>query len=360
MNPQPGGSSRRPREYRAITLARAARRRRPERQLSERRRPQWRRAGRRRRKRQTIPRHELSGGPELVAPQRQLPRTAVPTVRPERWRTEWWRAERQRPKRQLSGNGGRTSRYERRRAPGTATIRTATSPNGVPRTRVAGGSGGVTVMPNASAPFVIPTDIGGKQVPAVPPPPPVASLPAIPTPSFPSLEAEDRGHDRPGRPDRGGPRRDRGRSRTHRRCPRVRAGAATAAAAAAAATPSILYRTFCRRRVQGPRSSPGRSVDRLLGSRDFIHDGIDVVDAEAILTPPGRAFDFSDPAAVGQLVTALKKIADARQGTVRPGESPYRVLIRFRVAWRWCRELLHPLPGHSGTGFPMSREESGR
>jgi hypothetical protein len=107
---------------------------------------------------------------------------------------------------------------------------------------------------------------------------------------------------------------------------------------------------------RGPRTTPRPpSVGRLLGNRDFILT-IDVVERGAILTPPGRAFDFSDPGAVGQLVTALRKIAEARQATVRPGETPYRVLVRFRVAGDGRRNYYALYPAVQELGFPMSRE----
>ena len=217
---------------------------------------------------------------------------------------------------------------------------------------VAGGSGGVTVMPNASAPFVMPTDIGGKQVPAAPPPsPPVASLPAIPTPSFPSLEPKIEPIDpaaqiAAAQAGQGADPAPIGGARSS-----SRGGNGSGGSGDVDPLPNILPPP-----VQGPRSSPRPpSVGRLLGNRDFILT-IDVVERGAILTPPGRAFDFSDPSAASQVVAAIRKLADARQATVRPGETPYRVVIRFRVAGDGRRNYYTLYPAVQELGYPTSRE----
>ena len=221
-------------------------------------------------------------------------------------------------------------------------------PNGGIPNGVAGvGSGGPNAaVPNVSAPFAMPNDLGGNQVAPAPPPPPLVNASSIPAPSFPSL------------------------------APKVEpidpAAQIAAAQAGQVADPAHMVGVGTPGRggneavdplpnllpplPEGPRKTPRPpSVGRLLGNRDFILT-IDVVERGAILTPPGRAFDFSDPSAVGQLVTALRKIADARQKTVQPGETPYRVLVRFRVAGDGRRNYYTLYPAIQELGFPMSRE----
>jgi hypothetical protein len=116
--------------------------------------------------------------------------------------------------------------------------------------------------------------------------------------------------------------------------------------------PSVITLPTDRSKV---RVSRPPSIGRMLGSRDFIMT-IDVVERGAILTPPGRAFDFSQPNAVEDLVAAIRKLVDGRQATVRPGESPYRPMIRFRVPGEGRRNYYLLFPVVSELGYPMSRE----
>jgi hypothetical protein len=201
--------------------------------------------------------------------------------------------------------------------------------------------------PNTS--FAMPNDLGGQQVPPTPKPPTPDNLPAIPSPSYPSFAPKVEAIDPAAQiaAATAGQVADPTRMVAHGAPGRSGGGDG-----AVDPLPNLLPPPP----EAGPRRSPRPpSVGRLLGNRDFILT-IDVVQRGAILTPPGRAFDFSDPSAVGQLVTALRKIAEARQKTVQPGETPYRVLVRFRVAGDGRRNYYTLYPAVQELGFPMSRE----
>ena len=57
-----------------------------------------------------------------------------------------------------------------------------------------------------------------------------------------------------------------------------------------------------------------------------------------------------------QLKEAVEQLIARRQATVRPGEPPYRPLIRFRVHPEGLRAYYLAYPALEGLGVPMTRE----
>jgi hypothetical protein len=117
-------------------------------------------------------------------------------------------------------------------------------------------------------------------------------------------------------------------------------------------------RTVTRPRPAAPAKPAPVPLSRLIGNRDYLF----VVECKAdalVLQPWGTRFEVSKAPAPGQehpLVKTIRQMVARRQATVRPGEPPYRPMIRFQVhpdgrhAYYFAYPLLEPLR------YPMSRE----
>jgi len=103
---------------------------------------------------------------------------------------------------------------------------------------------------------------------------------------------------------------------------------------------------------------PPPPLGRLIANRDFpvtvqCHaDHVEVI-------PGGYEFDMTDRNAdqVDQdLLKSVRKMIERRQAVVRPGETPYRVHIRFQVHPEGLRTYLRTYPLMEQLNLPMSRE----
>jgi hypothetical protein len=56
------------------------------------------------------------------------------------------------------------------------------------------------------------------------------------------------------------------------------------------------------------------------------------------------------------LAKAVQQLIDRRQATVRPGDPPYRPMIRFRVRPDGLRAYYMAYPALEGLHVPMTRE----
>lgn len=99
-------------------------------------------------------------------------------------------------------------------------------------------------------------------------------------------------------------------------------------------------------------------LGRLIANRDYqivvtcFADRVEV-------TPGGFDFDMTDRNETEidhNLIANIRKTADRRQATVRPGEAPYRVNIRFQVHPEGLRTYLRVYPLIEALNLPMSRE----
>jgi hypothetical protein len=107
------------------------------------------------------------------------------------------------------------------------------------------------------------------------------------------------------------------------------------------------------------RKSPTRTAPRY-GNRDWVI-AIECRADGLVLTPTGQRIgqealgptDRADPL----LLTAVKQMIARRQATVRPGEPPYRPLIRFQVRPEGLRLYFLAYPLLEPLGVPMSRED---
>jgi hypothetical protein len=106
---------------------------------------------------------------------------------------------------------------------------------------------------------------------------------------------------------------------------------------------------------KGRASARLPAIGRITGNRDFVMT-IECFEQKVTLTPPGKTFDLNDQAAVEQLATLMKTLVTGRQGTVRPGEPPFRPIVHFRVQPDGRRTYYSVYPRVADFGFPMSRE----
>lgn len=108
-----------------------------------------------------------------------------------------------------------------------------------------------------------------------------------------------------------------------------------------------------------PRPGPV-SLSRVVGNRDFIitlachGEGV-------VLTPGGATFVWNAKAEAAQtderLVRAVVDLVNRRQATVRPGEPPYRPVLRFEVREQGRRNYHHVFPLLENLRIPMVRED---
>ncbi|MFO0863650.1 MAG: hypothetical protein U0744_03145 [Gemmataceae bacterium] len=99
-------------------------------------------------------------------------------------------------------------------------------------------------------------------------------------------------------------------------------------------------------------------IGRLIANRDYqivvkcLADHVEV-------TPGGFDFDMTDANETTidrDLTASVRELAERRQATVRPGETPYRVNVRFQVHPEGLRTYLRVYPLMESLNLPMSRE----
>jgi hypothetical protein len=104
---------------------------------------------------------------------------------------------------------------------------------------------------------------------------------------------------------------------------------------------------------------PPLPLSRLLGNRDWpilVECQADVVLVRALsLRVPAASLESSEAEAV-RLVQAVQKMIADRQAAVRPGEPPYRPLIRFQVHPDALRIYYLIYPRFETLGLPLTRE----
>jgi hypothetical protein len=107
------------------------------------------------------------------------------------------------------------------------------------------------------------------------------------------------------------------------------------------------------------RSRPPSPLSRLLGNRDWPITVECQADA-VVLRPTSRRIPLASLEAGGPdepgLVAAVRKLIDDRQALVRPGEAPYRPVIRFLVHPEGLRVYYLAYPLLEGLRLPMLRE----
>jgi hypothetical protein len=117
--------------------------------------------------------------------------------------------------------------------------------------------------------------------------------------------------------------------------------------------------------LSGPASTgkgkrpPPLPLSRLLGNRDWtiqVECQADTVMVRALaLRVPVASLESSD-AESARLVQAVQKMIADRQATVRPGESPYRPMIRFLVHPEGLRTYYLVYPRFEALGLPLTRD----
>ena len=98
-------------------------------------------------------------------------------------------------------------------------------------------------------------------------------------------------------------------------------------------------------------------VSRVLGNRDFVVI-VDCYADHVTVFPGGAQFRWKgDTAATdASLREYVSGLIQRRQASVRPGEPPYRPLIRLRVAPDGLRPYYHVYPLLEPLRVPMARE----
>lgn len=99
-------------------------------------------------------------------------------------------------------------------------------------------------------------------------------------------------------------------------------------------------------------------MGRIIGNRDFVIQ-VDCYNDHATITPGGAEFRWPSAAASGTdqiLADHVQQLILRRQASVRPGEPPYRPVIRFHVAPDGLRTYYRAYPPLEGLRVPMTRE----
>jgi hypothetical protein len=82
--------------------------------------------------------------------------------------------------------------------------------------------------------------------------------------------------------------------------------------------------------------------------------------AEGVIVYPGsKRFDpatLATVAGAASLTEAVQQLAARRQATVRPGEAPYRIQIRFLMRPNGLRSFYLAYPALEGLNLPMMRQ----
>ncbi len=103
---------------------------------------------------------------------------------------------------------------------------------------------------------------------------------------------------------------------------------------------------------------PAAPVNKLFGTRDFVIT-IDCYTSHVTVLPSGLQFRWTaanDPATDKSLVQTVANLIERRQASARPGEPPYRPLIRFQVAADGLRTYYRVYPLLEPLRVPMMRE----
>ena len=106
---------------------------------------------------------------------------------------------------------------------------------------------------------------------------------------------------------------------------------------------------------RGPAPSP---LSKILGNKDFLIT-LDCYSDHVNLFPGGVQFHWKDAktqATDQALVQTVTRLIERRQASVRPGEPPYRPMIRFNVYADGRRVYYHVYPLLDSLRVPMSRE----
>jgi hypothetical protein len=107
-----------------------------------------------------------------------------------------------------------------------------------------------------------------------------------------------------------------------------------------------------------PRSVTFRPM-LLHGNRDWIIP-VECTGDELVLSSTAQRFPLSAVSrgdnAPGALAAAVRRLIDGRQATVRPGDPPYRPMIRFRVRPEGLRAYYLAYPALEALQVPMTRE----
>jgi hypothetical protein len=110
--------------------------------------------------------------------------------------------------------------------------------------------------------------------------------------------------------------------------------------------------------MQAPPKKRAAPPLRLGGNRDFIVV-VECSAGGAMVSPGGAVFRWPEqgPSASDQaLARYVQQLIQNRQRTVRPGEPPYRPLIRFQVAPDGLRTYYRAYPPLEPLGVSMTRE----
>jgi hypothetical protein len=119
---------------------------------------------------------------------------------------------------------------------------------------------------------------------------------------------------------------------------------------------ALLRREGKGQAVRGAPAPFPTSVD----NRDWIIPVECTADAVILRTPKlelPTAVLRADPKAGPLVVAVVRQMIDRRQATVKPGEAPYRPMIRFRVRADGQRSYYVAYPLFEGLGLPMARQD---
>jgi hypothetical protein len=108
----------------------------------------------------------------------------------------------------------------------------------------------------------------------------------------------------------------------------------------------------------GKKPLPASPLSKLLGNKDFVII-IDCHGDYVTITPGSKTYRWTtaDLQATDQaLAQAVANLIARRQASVRPGEPPYRPLIRFQVSNEGLRTYYHVYPLLEQLRVPMTRE----
>lgn len=111
---------------------------------------------------------------------------------------------------------------------------------------------------------------------------------------------------------------------------------------------------------QGLPAKPGRPLpvrpSQMIGNRDFVV-AIECTSDSLILYPGRQRFATSvvDQPRENPLVLAIRQVIQRRQASLRPGEPPYRPLLRFLVRPDGMRSYYQAYPALDALHLPMTR-----
>lgn len=103
---------------------------------------------------------------------------------------------------------------------------------------------------------------------------------------------------------------------------------------------------------------PVSPLSKMLGNKDFVIT-IDCYTGHVTVFPSGLQYRWTSTNAVATdqaLIQTVTNLIARRQASVRPGEPPYRPLIRFQVSADGLRTYLHVYPLLEHLRVPMTRE----